>query len=73
LFKTATDHGHIFWIQDGAIRSDVNLEESITIDLHFFKTNPSKLTTPTPSSPKTPMENGKILLYIYILYQFNSV
>ncbi|CAF3625422.1 unnamed protein product [Rotaria sordida] len=36
---TATNHGHIFWIQDGSIRSDINLEESITVDLHFLKKN----------------------------------
>ena len=33
--KAATEHGHVFWIQDGSIRSDISLEESITVDLHL--------------------------------------
>lgn len=32
-FEIATDHGHIFWIQDGSIRSDINLQEFINIEL----------------------------------------
>jgi len=39
--KAATEHGHIFWIQDGSIRSDINLQDSITIDLNLLKTRPS--------------------------------
>ncbi|CAF4224068.1 unnamed protein product, partial [Adineta steineri] len=46
---TATDHGHIFWIQDGSIRSDISLEESITIDLHFLKNNTLKENSSSPS------------------------
>ncbi len=61
--KTATDHGHIFWIQDGSIRSDINLEESITIDLHVLKPNISnhQSMTSTSSSILNSLENGKIL------------
>lgn len=33
--KVATEHGHVFWIQDGSIRSDISLKESIGADLHL--------------------------------------
>ncbi|CAF1482554.1 unnamed protein product [Adineta steineri] len=55
---TATDHGHIFWIQDGSIRSDISLEESITIDLHFLKNNTLNENSGSPSivSPTKSLE-----------------
>ncbi len=52
--QAATDHGHIFWIHDGSIRSDINLQESITVDLHFRTTNLSNHPSITDSS-----ENGQ--------------
>jgi hypothetical protein len=68
LIKTATDHGHIFWIQDGSIRSDINLEESITIDLHFLKKNSSNEHSDHQSmaSITSPLENGYI--FIHLMY-----
>lgn len=39
--KTATDHGHLFWIEDGSIRSDINLYDSITVDLNLQNTRQS--------------------------------
>lgn len=62
--KSATNHGHIFWIQDGSIRSDINLQESITIDLDFLKTDRSN-----EQSTNT-FENGRIFPsdFFVILY-----
>ena len=39
--KTATDHGHLFWIEDGSIRSDINLHDSVTVDLNLQNTRRS--------------------------------
>ncbi len=74
--KAATDHGHIFWIQDGSIRSDISLEESITVDLHLLKNNISNehssphsmVSTPSPATK--PVENGVIYFYFYFCISF---
>ncbi|CAF5219667.1 unnamed protein product [Rotaria magnacalcarata] len=60
----ATDHGHIFWIHDGSIRSDINLEESITVDINLLKASTSNESsnrqsmTTTPPSKINLLENG---------------
>ena len=37
--QAITDHGHIFWIQDGSIRSDISLEAAIGVSLSSSASN----------------------------------
>ncbi|CAM4866513.1 unnamed protein product [Rotaria socialis] len=59
----ATDHGHIFWIHDGSIRSDINLEESITVDLDFLKASTSNENPTEPlKDDASPTSNTNLSL-----------